>query len=117
MEENDEVRRWAQDSRTNVVFGVDNLIPRLTELDDVQDIRHRPSAYRIEQEVAVLMHEAQPEANQSAMPRDLPTALHAQHVVIQSLVINLYAVPGAVPFLQQATAGTEAGDTDAENQD
>ena len=43
-----------------------NLIQRLTELDDVQDVRHRPSAYRIEQEVAVLMHEAQPEANQAA---------------------------------------------------
>ena len=72
MEENDEVRRWAQDSRTNVVFGVDNLIPRLTELDDVQDIRHRPSAYRIEQEVAVLMHEAQPEANHRQCPGTCP---------------------------------------------
>ena len=117
MEEHDEVQRWARDSRTNVVFGVDDLVQRLTELDDVQDIRHRPSAYRIEQEVAVLMPEAQPEANQAAMPRGLPTALHAQHVVIQSLVINLYAAPGAVPFVQQATAGAEEGGADAENQD
>ena len=47
MEEHDEVQRWAQGgSRTNVVFGVDELIQRLTELDDVQDVRHRPSAYR-----------------------------------------------------------------------
>ena len=117
MEEDDEIRRWAQDSRTNVMFGVGDLVERLTQLDDVQDVRHRPSAYRIEQEVAVLMPEAQPEANQAAMPRDLPTALHAQHVVIQSLVINLYAVPGAVPFLQQATAVTEEDDGDTESQD
>ena len=44
-------------------------------------------------------------------------SLVIQSLVIQSLVINLYAVPGAVLFLQQATAGTEASDTDAENQD
>ena len=100
MEDNNEVRRWAQDSRTNVVFGVDNLVQRLTEPDDVQNVRHRPSDYRIEQEASVLMsalmHEAQPEANQAALPKDLPTALHAQHVVIQSLVINLCAGPGPV---------------------
>ena len=123
-------------------------------------MRHQPSAYRIEQEVAVLMPEAQPEANQASMPRslagkplagfratpsrrnpvlygmvvyairfknpllhrqstlrkrrlgenrvsgqtsrDLPTALHAQHVVIQNLVINLYAALEPVPFVQQA---------------
>ena len=116
MEDNPEIRRWAQDSRTNVVFGVDDLVRRLTDLEDVANVRHRPSAYRIEQEIAVLMPEAQMEANQAAMPRGLPTALHAQHVVIQSLVINLYAVPGPVPFVQQATAGAEEGDADAENQ-
>ena len=91
MEDNPEIRRWAQDSRTNVMFGVTDLVRRLTEMDDVQDIRHRPTAYRIEQEVAVLMPEARPEANQAAMPRDLPTALQAQHVEIHNLVINLYA--------------------------
>ena len=115
MEENDEVRLWAQDSRTNVVFGVDDLVQRLTKLADVQKVHNRPSAYRIEQEVAVLMPEAQPEANQACMPKGLPTALHAQHVVIQSLVINLYAAPEPVPFIQQTTAVTEEGDADTEN--
>ena len=115
MEEDDEVQRWARDSRTNVVFGVDDLVQRLTELDGVQEVHHRPSSYRIEQEVAVLMPEAQPEANQAATPRGLPTALHAQHVEIHNLVINLYAVPGAVSFIQQATAVTEEGDADTEN--
>ena len=62
-----------------------------------------------------LMHEAQPEANQAALPKDLPTALHAQHVVIQSLVINLYAAPGT--FVQQAPASADEGEADAENQD
>ena len=101
------------------MFGTDSLVRRLTELEAVATVRHRPSADRIEQEVAVLMPEAQPEANQSTMPRGLPAALHAQHVVIQSLVINLYAVPGPVPFVQhqQATAVTEDGDEDTENQD
>ena len=99
------------------MFGVDNLVQRLTELEDVANVRHRPSAYRIEQEVAVLMPEAQPEANQPALPKDLPTALHAQHVVIQNLVINLYAAPGPGPFVQQAPAGADEGEADAENQD
>ena len=65
MEENDEIRRWGQGSRPNVIFGTDNLVSRLTELEEVANVRHRPSAYRIEQEVAVLMPEAQPEANQA----------------------------------------------------
>ena len=121
MEENDEIRRWAQCSRPNVVFGVDDLVRCLAELEDVAKVHYPPPAYRIEQEVAVLMPEAQPEANQSARPRGLPTALHAPHVVIENLemnlVINLYAGPGAVPFLQQATDVTEEGDADAENQD
>ena len=117
MEEDDEVIRWAQNSRTNVVFGVDDLIQRLTELDRVQEVHHRPSSYRIEQEVAVLMPEAQPEANQADLPRGLTTALHAQHVVIQNLVINLYAGSGPVPFVQQATAATDEGEADTENQD
>ena len=67
--------------------------------------------------MSALMHEAQPEANQAALPKDLPTALHAQHVVIQSLVINLYAAPGPGPFVQQAPAGADEGEADAENQD
>ena len=91
MEVEDDIRRWGQDSRTNVMFGVTDLVRRLTEMDDVQDIRHRPTAYRIEQEVAVLMPEARPEVNLAAPPKDLPTALQAQHVEIHNLVINLYA--------------------------
>ena len=60
-------------SRSNVVFGTDSLVLRLTELEDVATVRHRPSADRIEQEVAVLMPEAQPEANQSTpCPRACP---------------------------------------------
>ena len=113
MEDNPEIRRWAQDSRTNVMFGTDSLVRRLTELEDVATVRHRPPAYRIEQEVAVLMPEAQPEANQAAMPRDLPTALHAQHMVIQNLTINLYASPlsaAAVPQEPQNHGGAEEGE-------
>ena len=91
MEVEDDIRRWAQDSRTNVMFGVTDLVRRLTEMDDVQDIRHRPTAYRIEQEVAVLMPEARPEVNLAAPPKDLPTALQSQHVEIHNLVIYLYA--------------------------
>ena len=112
-EEEDEIRRWAQDSRTNVMFGVTDLVRRLTELEDVQHIRIRPSAYLIEQEVAVLMPEAQPEANQAAMPRDLPTALQAQHVEIHNLTINLYASPlsaAAVPQEPQNHGGAEEGE-------
>ena len=100
MEEH-EIRRWAQDSRTNVMFGTDSLVRRLTELDDVATVRYRPPAYRIEQEVAVLMPEAQPEANQAAMPRDLPTALQAQHVEIHNLTIYLYASPLSAAAVQQ----------------
>ena len=91
MEVEDDIRRWAQDSRTNVMFGVTDLVRRLTELEDVQHIRIRPSAHLIEQEVAVLMPEARPEVNPAAPPKDLPTALRAQHVEIHNLVINLYA--------------------------
>ena len=108
MEEH-EIRRWAQDSRTNVMFGTDSLVRRLTELDDVATVRYRPPAYRIEQEVAVLMPEAQPEANQAAMPRDLPTALQAQHVEIHNLVINLYATLSPVVDLLR---GPETHDED-----
>ena len=78
-----------------------DLVRRLTELDDVATVRHRPTAYRIEQEVAVLMPEARPEANQAAPPKDLPTALQAQHVVIQNLTINLYASPLSAAAVQQ----------------
>ena len=108
-EEEDEIRRWAQDSRTNVMFGVTDLVRRLTELEDVATVRNRPPAYRIEQEVAVLMPEAQPEANQAAMPRDLPTALHAQHVEIRNLTINLYATLSPVVDLLR---GPETHDED-----
>ena len=101
MEVEDDIRRWAQDSRTNVMFGVTGLVRRLTELDDVATVRYRPPAYRIEQEVAVLMPEAQPEANQAAPPKDLPTALQAQHVVIQNLTIILYASPLSAAAVQQ----------------
>ena len=71
MEVEDDIRRWAQDSRTNVMFGVTGLVRRLTELDDVATVRYRPPAYRIEQEVAVLMPEAQPEANQAGPAQGL----------------------------------------------
>ena len=113
MEVEDEIRRWAQDSRTNVMFGVTDLVRRLTEMDDVQDIRHRPTAYRIEQEVAVLMPEARPEANRPAPPKDLPTALQAQHVEIHNLTINLYASPLSAAAVQQETqnhGGAEEGE-------
>ena len=112
MEEH-EIQRWAQDSRTNVMFGTDSLVRRLTELEDVATVRYRPPAYRIDQEVAVLMPEAQPEANQAVMPRDLPTALHAQHMVIQNLTINLYASPLSAAAVQQETqnhGGAEEGE-------
>ena len=42
MEVEDDIRRWAQDSRTNVMFGITDLVRRLTELEDVQHIRHPP---------------------------------------------------------------------------
>ena len=113
MEDNPEIRRWAQDSRTDVMFGTDSLVRRLTEMDDVQDIRHRPTAYRIEQEVAVLMPEARPEVNRPAPPKDLPTALQAQHVEIHNLTINLYASPLSAAAVQQETqnhGGAEEGE-------
>ena len=113
MEVEDDIRRWAQDSRTNVMFGVTDLFRRLTEMDDVQDIRHRPTAYRIEQEVAVLMPEARPEANRPAPPKDLPTALQAQHVEIHNLTINLYASPLSAAAVQQEPqnhGGAEEGE-------
>ena len=109
MEEHDEVQRWAQDSPTNVVFGVDNLVPRLTELDDVQHIRIPPPAHLIEREVAVLMPEARPEVNRAHSPKDLPTALQAQHVEIHNLVINLYATLSPVVDLLR---GPETHDED-----
>ena len=101
MEVEDDIRRWAQDSRTNVMFGVTDLVRRLTEMDDVQDIRHRPTAYRIEQEVAVLMPEARPKVNPATPPKDLPTALQAQHVEIHNLTIYLYASPLSAAAVQQ----------------
>ena len=113
MEVEDDIRRWAQDSRTNVMFGGTDLVRRLTELDDVATVRNRPPAYRIDQEVAVLMPEAQPEANQAARPTDLPTALHTQHVVIQNLTIILYASPLSAAAVQQETqnhGGAEEGE-------
>ena len=112
MEEH-EIQRWAQDSRTNVMFGTDSLVRRLTELDDVATVRYRPPAYRIEQEVAVLMPEARPEVNLAAPPKDLPTALQAQHVVIQNLTINLYASPLSAAAVQQEPqnhGGAEEGE-------
>ena len=112
MEEH-EIQRWAQDSRTNVMFGTDSLVRRLTELEDVATVRYRPPAYRIDQEVAVLMPEAQPEANRPAPPKDLPTALQAQHVVIQNLTINLYAYPLSAAAVQQEPqnhGGAEEGE-------
>ena len=109
MEVEDDIRRWAQDSRTNVMFGVTDLVRRLTELEDVQHIRIRPSAHLIEQEVAVLMPEARPEVNPAAPPKDLPTALRAQHVEIHNLVINLYATLSPVVDLLR---GPETHDED-----
>ena len=85
------------------------LVRRLTELEDVQHIRIRPSAHLIEQEVAVLMPEARPEANPPAPPKDLPTALRAQHVEIHNLVINLYATLSPVVDLLR---GPETHDED-----
>ena len=117
MEENDEVRRWAQDSRPNVVFGVDSLVQRLTELDDVQEFATVPG-------LPDRVGGRRPDARGAAGGQ--PGLLHAQglahgptaqHVEIHNLVVNLHTAPGPVPFVQQATAGAEEGDADVENQD
>ena len=113
-EEDPELQRWAQDAPTNVMFGVDDLIQRLTQLQDVQTVRQRPSAHRIDQEAAALTPGMRPENNQANPPGALPIALHAKHVEIHNLVVNLYVAPGPIPFVRQdlEAPATVAGEGD-----
>ena len=47
------------------------------------------------------MPEARPEVNRAHSPKDLPTALQAQHVEIHNLTIYLYASPLSAAAVQQ----------------
>ena len=68
MEEDPKINIWAAASLTYVMFGLDNLVQRLTELDDVTSVRRPPTAQRIQQEAAVFLTGTQSEA-ETARPR------------------------------------------------
>ena len=112
MEPDAEVEAWAEASHTNVLFGLDNLVQRLAQLDDVRSVHRPPTAQRIQQEIAVFLNDAPPIAEQAANPQDCPTALHAQQVTIHHLVVNLFASPGQLP-LDRDTMPIDATDSGA----
>ena len=109
MDPDTQIEEWSDASRTKVLFGVDHLMERLAQLDEVQTVHRPPSAQCIEQEVVVFTQEQVPEANQVPVPPELPTALHAQHVEIHNLTINLFApLPMGASFRQQPDASGES---------
>ena len=90
MEPDPEIDRWANASRTNVMFGTPNLVERLAALDDVQAVRFPPSAEQIDEEVAFI-NGRRPADNPVPAPGDGSMALTAQQVVIQHVeTLNLY---------------------------
>ena len=108
------IQEWAANCHVNVLWGSDNLVERLTEVDDVEGIYSPPTARHIQVEAAVLM---------PGLAEDLPGAaaegpltpphppamgLTARQVVIQHAgVVNVYTVGvaaddgGAAPIAEQ----------------
>ena len=70
MEPDREIERWANTSRTNVMFGTHNLVERHQALDDVQAVRFPPSAEQIDEEVAFIKAGPRPADNQVPVPGD-----------------------------------------------
>ena len=121
MEPDREIERWANTSRTNVVFGTYNLVERLAALDDVQAVRFPPTAEQINEEVAFIKEGPRPADNLVPVPGDGAMALTAQQVVIQHVeTLNLYTtqlpdlgIPQG-PAVGDAARGTgEAGEATA----
>ena len=112
MEPDPEIERWANTSRTNVMFGTHNLVERLTALNDVKAVRFPPSADQIDEEVAFINAGRRPADNPVSVPGDGAMALTAQQVVIQHVeTLNLYTTQ--LPHLgvpQGPATGDEAGE-------
>ena len=104
-----QIQEWADNCKVNPLWGSENLVQRLTEVQDVEGIYSPPTARHIEAEVAVLMPglaEELPGAAAEGPPAADPPAmgLTARQVVIQHAgVVNVYTVGvaaddgGAVP--------------------
>ena len=112
------------------MFGLDNLVQRLTELDDVKSVRRPPTAQRIQQEAAVFLTGTQSEAETvtvtSPAPQEFPaalraqeapTALHAQHITIHKLVVNFCCGSGQPHIIREAPSGDGYDVTDVAGPD
>ena len=115
MEPDAEIETWADTSRTVVMFGVDNLVERLVQLDEVRTVHQPPTAQRIDQEAAVFTQERVTEINRVSRFQGLPTALQAQHVEIHSLTINLFGCPPLEPSVHQEPVPSGPSGTDDES--
>ena len=115
MAPNPDLIRWADTSRTNVMFGLADLVNRLAQLDDVRAVRFRPTARRIAQEVAILLPD-QVETRPAALPEGVPAAPTAHQVVIHVANLYLYTTQlpdlGALHAIAAADAATDAGGQD-----
>ena len=108
------IQEWAANCHVNVLWGSDNLVERLTEVDDVEGIYSRPTARHIQVEAAALMPglaEDRPGAAAEGPltpPHPAAMGLTARQVVIQHAgVVNVYTVGvaeddgGAAPIAEQ----------------
>ena len=126
MEEDPKINIWAAASLTYVMFGLDNLVQRLTELDDVTTVRRPPTAQRIQQEAALFLTGTQSEAETAPTPleapaalraQEAPTALHAQHITIHKLVLNICCGSGQPHIIREAPSGDGYDVTDVAGAD
>ena len=60
MEEDEVIRDMAARRSVEVVFGMDNWVDRLVEMDDGHPIRYRPTEASIEEEITAIMPELAP---------------------------------------------------------
>ena len=106
MEPDREIERWANTSRTNVMFVTHNLVERRQALDQVMGDE------QIDEEVAFIKAGPRPADNQVPIPGDGAMALTAQQVVIQHVsTLNLYTPQLPDLDIHQGPAtGDEAGE-------
>ena len=126
MEEDPKINIWAAATLTYVMFGLDNLVQRLTELDDVKSVRRPPTAQRIQQEAAVFLTGTQSEpatgSKSFEVPAALrsqegPTALHAQQIIIHKLVVHICCGSGQPHMIREAPSGDGYDVTDVAGAD
>ena len=126
MEEDPKIQDWAAASLTYVMFGLDHLLDRLTQLDDVTSVRRPPTAQRIQQEAAVFLTGTQSEAETAPTPlevpaalraQEAPTALHAQQIIIHKLVVHICCGSGQPHIIREAPSGDGYDVTDVAGPD